>query len=449
MFIDFILDAFEKNAGKEAFVSDNTVFTYTSLLDTYHRWHEYVQKTFRPGEVVALHSDFSPDSIALFLSLIENRNCFVPLSLSNENIPEKLRLAEASWYIHYENNKLVSKKTGITSSHPLILQLQKDNKPGIIIFSSGSTGEPKAALHDFSLLLNKFKKPGKTLRTINFLLFDHWGGVNTLLHILSNGGLVIIPSSRSPEHVCELIQKYKAELLPATPTFLHMILLSEAWRNYDLSSLKMITYGTEVMPESTLQKIHSVFPSVELKQTYGLTELGVMRTKSRSSGSLWVKIGGEDYQTKVVDNILFIKAKTTILGYLNAEVPVDAEGWYNTGDKVETDGEWIKILGRESDMINVGGLKVFPSEVESAMMRMPQVKDCSVYGAKNIITGQTVIAQVVPSQDADTATLKADIRNFLKTCLDSYKIPSKIVFTDTIAFSERFKKIRQADVKSK
>jgi len=80
-------------------------------------------------------------------------------------------------------------------------------------------------------------------------------------------------------------------------------LISKAYQKYDISSLKVVSYGTEMMPESTLKAFNKLFPDITLKQTYGLTELGVMRTKSESNDSLWVKVGGEDYETKVVDNI--------------------------------------------------------------------------------------------------------------------------------------------------
>ena len=99
------------------------------------------------------------------------------------------------------------------------------------------------------------------------------------------------------------------ELLPTSPTFLNMVLISEVYKKYNLESLQIVTYGTEVMPEYTLKKFHDLFPKVQLKQTYGLSELGIMRSKSKSSNSLWVKVGGEDYQTKIKDGILHIKAK--------------------------------------------------------------------------------------------------------------------------------------------
>ena len=184
------------------------------------------------------------------------------------------------------------------------------------------------------------------------------------------------------------------ELLPTTPTFLNLLLLSEAYRSHDLSSLKLITYGTEVMPDSTLQRLHEAFPGVRLQQTYGLTELGILRSKSQDSSSAWVKVGGEGIETKVVDGTLWVKAPSAMVGYLNAPSPFDAEGWMNTEDLVDVNGEYVRFLGRKSQIINVGGAKVYPAEVESVLLQMPNVADATVYGQPNPITGHIVAARL-------------------------------------------------------
>jgi acyl-CoA synthetase (AMP-forming)/AMP-acid ligase II len=121
------------------------------------------------------------------------------------------------------------------------------------------------------------------------------------------------------------------ELLPASPTFLNLLLLSKAYEGHDLSALKLITYGAEPMPSTTLAALRAVFPKIELRQTYGLIELGVLRAKSMSSDSLWVKVGGDGYDLRVVDGILQIKADSAMLGYLNAPSPFTEDGYFIPG----------------------------------------------------------------------------------------------------------------------
>jgi acyl-CoA synthetase (AMP-forming)/AMP-acid ligase II len=253
-------------------------------------------------------------------------------------------------------------RTSVEINHPLTCSLIIGGHPGLVLFSSGSTGHPKAVLHDFAKLLEKFKPPRHSLRTITFLLLDHIGGINTLLYVLSNAGTIVSVSDRTADAVCGAIEGHRVELLPTTPTFLNLLLLSEAYRNHDLSSLQQITYGTEPMPQSTLQRIHAILPNVKLLQTYGMSELGILRSKSKSSDSLFVKLGGEGFETRVVDGILHVRAASAMLGYLNAPSPFDPDGWLNTGDEVEFDetGEYMRIRGRRSEIINVGGEKGLP-----------------------------------------------------------------------------------------
>ena len=128
-----------------------------------------------------------------------------------------------------------------------------------------------------------------------------------------------------------------------------MVLMSEAYARHDLSTLRTVTYGTEPMPESTLRRLHALFPAIQLVQTYGLSEVGILRSKSKSSDSLWVKIGGEGFETRVVNGILEIKARSSMLGYLNAPSPFTADGWFVTGDEVEVDGEYLRIRAEKRD----------------------------------------------------------------------------------------------------
>jgi long-chain acyl-CoA synthetase len=238
--------------------------------------------------------------------------------------------------------------------------LREGKHPGLVLFSSGSTGASKAAVHDFSKLLTKFHNRRQSKKTLAFLLFDHIGGINTLLYTLSNTGTLVTVTDRSPESIGKAIQDHQVQILPTSPTFLNLLLMRELPRDFNLSSLELITYGTEPMPQSTLTAVHEVLPSVRLQQTYGLSELGILRSKSESDDSLWVKIGGEGFETRVVEGLLEIKAESAMLGYLNAPSPFTEDGWFNTGDAVEVKGDYFKILGRVSDLINVGGEKVYP-----------------------------------------------------------------------------------------
>src|SRR2546430_13342682 len=156
-------------------------------------------------------------------------------------------------------------------SHPLLRGLKERDAPGLVLFSSGSTGESKASVLDFDRLLAKFEVPRPAYRMLVFLLLDHIGGINTLLYGLCHGGTIVTTRERTPDAVCAAIEARRIELLPTTPTFLRILLIADAIRRYDLSSLKIVTYGTEPMPPSTLAVAREALPWLRFKQTYGLS----------------------------------------------------------------------------------------------------------------------------------------------------------------------------------
>jgi acyl-coenzyme A synthetase/AMP-(fatty) acid ligase len=278
-----------------------------------------------------------------------------------------------------------------------------------------------------------------------FLQLDHIGGINSLLYSLANNGTIIVSDNRTPASVCSAIESFKADLLPTSPTFLNLLMLSKAYEEFDLSSLKLITYGTEPMQESTLKRLTKVLPHAVLQQTYGLSEVGILRSKSRSSDSLWLKIGGEEFTTKIVNGTLWIKSDSAMLGYLNAPDPFDADGFLDTGDLVEQEGEWVRILGRDSEIINVGGYKVFPAEVESVLLEMDNIEDVVVFAQDHAIMGKIVVAKIKLKDPEKLRDLKARILTFCKNKLQSYKVPGKIVITDETTYNERFKRMRRIE----
>jgi len=402
------------------------------------------EEEIHPGKLVALIGDFSPECISLLLALVQNENIIIPLNNSaNVDYSEKLSIAQAEEIIRVDEQDRVSfEKTDVEANHDFYTSLHKKQAPGLVLFTSGTSGVPKGAVHDFSKLLEKFKTPRKALKTVNFLLFDHWGGLNTLFHTLSNAGVVLATKDRSPDAICAFIEKHKIELLPASPTFFNLLFMSKAYERYDLSSLKIITYGTEPMPENTLKRLKQLFPEVKLQQTYGLIELGVLRSKSKSDDSLWVKVGGEGFDTRVVDGMLQIKADSAMLGYLNAKSPFTEDGWFMTGDSVEVDGEWMKILGRKSELINVGGEKVYPQEVENILLEMENVREVTVYGEKNPIVGNIVCVRITLKEEEDRKELVTRMKQFCKGRMPSYMVPVKIKVMENDQFNERYKKIR-------
>jgi len=389
----------------------------------------------RRGDVVAIIGDFNPDSILTLLKLIDMAVIVVPLTKETKNEHEYF-LESALVDVVIDNKNLVRRHH--KGSHNFIDELRKNKHAGLILFSSGTTGRPKAILHNLTLFLKKFETPRPTLRTINFLLFDHIGGINTLLHTLFNKGVVIAPEERTVSSVIETCRNFDVEVLPTTPTFLRMMLMSGAIPDKVPECLKIITYGTERMDQPTLDELCRLLPNIDFRQTFGMSELGIVRVKSESRDSLFMKLGGEGVETKTIDNVLHILSQSRMLGYLNAPSPFDSSGWYNTNDIVHEKDGYYKIVGRTSDVINVGGLKFMPFEVERVALVFPSVTFVKAYPRENPITGQHV-ELIVQTKDNILFNIN-DFKTHLKNELQSHMVPLRIIRKE-VNIGHRFKRV--------
>jgi acyl-coenzyme A synthetase/AMP-(fatty) acid ligase len=386
------------------------------------------------GDVVAIIGDINPLSIVTLIDLIDKDVVIVPLTIETKYDHEYF-FETALVDIVIDGSQVYRRNHN--QKHELIEKLRILGHAGLVLFSTGTTGRPKAILHDLTLFLKRFDTPRPTLRTINFLLFDHIGGINTLLHTLFNKGVVIAPEFRTVDSILEACFRFDVEVLPTTPTFLRMMLMSGAVPSKVPTCLKVITYGTERMDQPTLSELCKQLPHVDFRQTFGMSELGIVRVKSEARDSLFMKVGGEGVETRVVSNILHIRSNSRMLGYLNAPSPFDAEGWYDTKDVVEVKECYYKVTGRVGDIINVGGLKFMASEVERVALEFPNISLVKVLPRNNPITGQHVelFVQQIKNQTVD----KKLLFSFLKERLQPHMLPKRIIFED-IEVGHRFKK---------
>jgi acyl-CoA synthetase (AMP-forming)/AMP-acid ligase II len=412
------------------------------ILDGQEIWFTDIQERTRKhldgimaGDVVALIGDFNAESIADMIHLIDIGVILVPLSpLTEEEHRYFFDVAKVNWVVRNGLKTRISPR----KSDPLLDQLRYLNHAGLVLFSSGTTGRPKAILHDLTLFLKRFETPRPTYRTLAFLLFDHIGGINTLLHTLFNSGTIICTSRRDIKNVIAICQKYKIEVLPTTPTFLRLLLISGVIPREIPETLKVITYGTERMDESTLRRLCELLPAVDFRQTFGMSELGILRVKSKARDSLLMKIGGEGIEWKVENDLLLIRSETKMLGYLNAPSPFDKDGWYQTNDLVEVYGDYIKVVGRNNDVVNVGGLKFLLSEVELIAYENENVELATAKSASNPITGQHV--EITIQLKVSSRHSKEDLRNYFELTLPTHMRPRRI-FLETVKVGHRHKKL--------
>ena len=390
----------------------------------------------------ALVGEQGPASVAWLIALATQHHFIVPLAGDANEHPKKLAQIHVRWIVVLDGlSWKLFPRVDETAAPDFLKGLIEKKHAGLILFSSGTSGAPKAMVQDFEILLDTYESRRESRLTIIAMLgSDHIGGINTLLGTLSAGAFLAIPASRSPQMVAETIRLHRVAVLPATPTFLNLLLVSG--ETY-LPTLRLITYGTEPMPESLLHRLREAFPQVRFTQTFGTSETGILKTSSPDPDSTFLSIDDENVEWKIIDNELWLRTKTQVQGYLNSSNEAfTADGWFRTGDRVEAGpNHTLRVLGRFGEQINVGGEKVMPTEVESTILKVPGAIDCRVFGEKSAIIGQTVAAEVVAQNTQDLEKLRASIRATCRSVLSAYKVPTRINFTNSIT-AARLKKLR-------
>jgi len=226
--MNWLIDNFITFDDKIVIIHKDTSYTYKQLfdnIDTIKR--NIIDDKIKMGEVISILADYSFDSISLLLALYQNKNIIVPIATKVENeVNDRIEESFTGQSISINDNKFIINSHIVNNPHQMIKSLQDTNSSGLILFSSGSTGKPKAMIHNFDNLVNHYQgKKEKSMNMIVFLMFDHIGGLNTLLNILSMGATMIIPETRNADDICKLVQDYKIRVLPSSPTFLNLILM--------------------------------------------------------------------------------------------------------------------------------------------------------------------------------------------------------------------------------
>ena len=440
MIVDLI-----KNYNGECVIDHFGSYSFSNAYDQIEKFKKSFIERVQKNDRVLIYSDYTFQSISLLLSLSDLNINIIPLVKTTESeYQEKLESVKPNWIFSFDNqqNLLIEHVSSSSGADELFNDVTQKGDTGLILFSSGTTGKPKVMIQNLTILISSINVPRKqkSLKFIILLMFDHIGGLNTLLNCIISGTPFVIPYDRNPSSIISLIEKHKVNILPTTPTFLNLMMMDESFSLTKLQSLKLITYGTERMSEGLLKKLNSNLPKIKLLQTFGTSETGILKTKSKSSSSLYFKIIDDDKEYKIKNGELYLRSKTQVNGYVNHNNDNFLnDGWYATGDIVETDEDsYIKVIGRKNKIINVGGLKVLPKEIEDVINSVVGVDESMVFGEINSLVGNIVCAKVYTSL-LETRGLKNEIKSVCRKNLDKYKVPVKFFF-EKLEMTERGKK---------
>jgi acyl-CoA synthetase (AMP-forming)/AMP-acid ligase II len=425
-----------------------------------HTWEEFGSRVgdisracesagVRPGDVVVIPAEERLDSLAWGFGAAAAGAVLAPLRPDRKGEAEGWEAHfEVGWRVH--ESLLVRHGRGSDSERAarLLGELRDRGHPGLILSSGGTTGAPKLVLHDLAALLATVPvKAGCGWRTLPLMRFDHIGGLDMAWRALAGGQtLVQPPEAITPESVAEAIESHRVEVLPATPSFLNLLLLSETHLTHDLGSLRVVPYGAEPMPSGLLDRLRAALPQAEFVQRFGTSETGTLPVVPGGTG-LRLNAGKAGYDWKIVNGELWVLSPCRAIGYISGDAGgFEDSGWFRTGDVAEKlpDGS-IRVLGRRVELINVGGEKVFPAEVEGVLFSHPLVADCRVGPEANAVLGQVVGADIVwLGPESDAVAVKRRIHEFAASRMARHKLPVVVRLVDGIGATRNLKKLRIA-----
>ena len=293
----------------------------------------------------------------------------------------------------------------------------------ITLFTSGTTGLPKRVTHTLDSLTRFVKVSDKHYGDVWGYAYNptHMAGLQVFFQALMNLNPMIRLFGLNKENIEDCIRGYGITHISATPTFYRLMLPSGS----ACPSVTRLTSGGEKFDGHSLAELKRMFPNAKLTNVYASTEAG---TLFGSAGNIFTVRDAMSGKVRVVDGELYLHS--SLLGESDMLDLVD--GWYRTGDLVEVETESplsFRFVSRKNEMINVGGYKVNPTEVESAIRRIKGIRDVHVYAKSNRLMGNVICADVVRIENDIE---EADIRQTLRDSLQEFKIPRVIMFVDSL-----------------
>jgi acyl-CoA synthetase (AMP-forming)/AMP-acid ligase II len=313
----------------------------------------------------------------------------------------------------------------------------------LLVLTTGTTGAPKGIRHDWRRLLLPVlhATPSADERWLLAYGPHQFGGLQVLIHVMSIGAILIAPFPRRPRESLRAMRAHGATHVSGTPTYWRFVLAEMQADGGPVPQLEQITMGGEAVPPGLIEELEVAFRGARVSQVYAASEFGATGSVRDNRNGLPLSVlerGDEaDVQMKIVDGELWVRSKVGMLGYYgeDAENGADPDGWRPSGDLVEIVGDRILFRGRNSDIINVGGVKVHPLPIEEKITSVPGVAMARVFGRPNRMTGAIVAVEVVAeNRDLDedgTEALEDAIREACEDLVAAAR-PRSIKFVDEI-----------------
>ncbi|MEM2159922.1 MAG: class I adenylate-forming enzyme family protein [Candidatus Nitrosotenuis sp.] len=460
--IDFLKNSAYKFPSKTAIVDEEKKLTFKDLYQEVQKFSSSIGSVNK--SVVSLIAENSISFIISYLGIINSGKTvhLIPLEISENNLLNQLRSADPEFIIcssrakqnlsKYSSIRTPLLEFGEISSKPIQNPDNfKTNDLAYLIYTSGTTSEPKGvpithAMMEFTTK-NIIKELGYTSSDVDILPLPlyHSFGLGCLHTSLCVGStLVLLKNANNLEKILETTKKYNATTLAAIPATLTKFLQfdKKVLEDY-FSTIRLIITNSTSIPTETVKKFKEILRNGHLATYYGLTEASRStfmifdktnkreNSVGRAAPGIRIKIVNHDNNSKAGE--IWIKGNNVIKNYWdNAEADKRlVDGWLRTGDIGYIDGEgYLFLLGRDDDIINVGGEKIAPYEIEEVVKQLSGVEDVAAFGVDHEIFGQTIKLNIVKSKNSNLD--KSIVLSHCMKNLEKFKIPTKIDFVEDI-----------------
>lgn len=312
------------------------------------------------------------------------------------------------------------------SMEEVIAAIQESTSP-ITIFTSGTTGQPKKVVHTVATLTRSVRRGERYAGQVWAYAYNptHMAGLQVFFQAFENQNTLVNVFNRSRAEVYKCVEKYAVTHISATPTFYRLLLPVEK----EYSAVQRVTLGGEKSDQRLYDAIHQIFPSARMNNVYASTEAGSLFA---AKGDAFQIPGIIRNKFRVVEDELLIHR--SLLGQSDSFLFDD--DYYHSGDLIE----WVnrqegifKFKSRKNELINVGGYKVNPGEIEVVINAIEGVRQSLVFGKANSVLGNILCAEV-QLEDGYIIT-ELDIRRQLNSKLQDFKIPRRIRFVDSFSLT--------------
>lgn len=409
-----------------------------------------INSTLKPSEIEGV-CDIGGVELLCFGSVISKEKYSDFINEFNQIVGSKRKTYCIASYINF-----LDSKDRFDSIKDNYREIYNCDDPSVIIFTSGSSGKPKAVLassYNLTIPVNhffSFYEFDDKERSCAFLPFFHiFGLCSLIIFALIKNTPLFIPENNKPETIINIIDKYKCTLFHTVPTMILSIVMNKNFDPNKLSTLKLSVLGGSSTSEEQMKLLQKALPNNHFANVYGMSENAIISltkyvdTIEHMTKTVGVppdylelqirEVGSDKVLGKKEIGEICIRAKTMIVCYYNLDIskqPIEADGYIRTGDLgyVDDDG-YLVLTGRVKELIIRGGENISPNEVCNSIVKLDAIADAKVLGVPNTVLGEEVAAAVVLK---DNKSFSPDIRKELSKTMAKHKIPAYFVVFDRL-----------------